>query len=374
MRRFYLAVLCAFVLGAQERHKLSIDPATDEGKLLERIGQQQDAAQKQQLMEEFVSKYPTNPGVTWVYGQLQPMYLKEQQFDKVLAAGEAALAVDPDNADLAYNNLKAAEGKKDPEMVKAWSLRTSQNARKVITAGKNTTEEEKQQLDYSTQLDVYSEYSIYATALQATDPLVTIDLAETLEQRNPKSQYLPKVYGKYLNALRQAGQNDKAATKAEQMAAVDATSEDVLLLAADSNMQKKTEPEKVISYSNKLAELLESKQKPEGMSDADWKQKRESILGLAYWMAGVTYSTQGRYAEADRSLRSALPYLADEQLRAMGLFHLGLSDYQLGKATKEKARLQDGLKYSEQSAAIKSPVQAQAQKNVRAIRGELGTR
>lgn len=76
MRILPFALLCALALGAQQRVKLSVDPATDEGKLLEQIGQQQDAAKKQQLMEEFVSRYPKHSGSVWVYGQLQPIYLK----------------------------------------------------------------------------------------------------------------------------------------------------------------------------------------------------------------------------------------------------------------------------------------------------------
>jgi tetratricopeptide (TPR) repeat protein len=99
-----------------------------------------------------------------------------------------------------------------------------------------------------------------------------------------------------------------------------------------------------------------------------------NVSGLAYWMAGITYSGQGKYAEADKSLRAALPNLKDEQVRAIALFHLGLADYQLGKAGKSRAQIQDALKYSEQSAAIASPLQAQEQKNVRAMRGELGVR
>lgn len=363
--------LCAFALSAQQ-HKLSIDIETDEGKLLHRLEEQENPLQKRQIMEEFVAKYPKHAGVPWVYGQLQPIYLKDGQFDRVLEAGEKALAVDPDNPDLAYNNLKAAEGKKDPELVKTWSARTSQSARKIIDAGKQATDTDKKTLDYARQLDIYTEYSVYALALQVTDPAQTIDLTENLEQRNPKSQYLPKLSGKYLNALRQAGQGEKAGVRAEQLAAIDPNNEDALLIAADWYLQKKNQPEKVIAYSTKLLKLLQDKPKPEGLSDQDWKRKRDSFLGLGYWMPGVTYSAQGQFKDADQWLRLALPYLADDQLRAMGLFHLGLANYQLGKAAKNKARMQEGLKYSEESAALASPLQVQALKNVQVIRAELG--
>lgn len=374
MRLCFLALFCALLVSAQARPKATIDPASPEGKLLEQLNQQQDPAQKQQLMESFAAQYPKSSAAPWIYSQLQPLYLKQQQFDKVLETGEKALAVDPDDPVSAYNNLKASEGKKDPELVKLWALRTSQNARKIVAAGKNSTPEERQELDYATQLDVYTEYSVYAMALTVPDPEKTIDLTENLEQRNPKSQYLPKVYGRYLNALRSAGQSDKAGIKAEQMAASDSSNEDVLLIAADYNLQKKSDPEKVTDYSTRLIHLLDTKPRPEGISEDDWKRKHDAFLGLGYWMAGITYSNEGRYAEADKFLRNALPFLDDPQLRGMGLFHLGLADYQLGKAGHDKSRLQDGLKFSEEAATIKSPIQTQAQKNVKAIRAELGQR
>ena len=238
MRLFYLTLLLALPAGGQQQQKLKIDAATEPGKLLEQIVQQQDAARKQQLMEDFAGKYPQDSGIPWVYGQLQPIYLKQGEFDKVLAAGDKALAVDPDAPDLAYNNLKAAEGKKDPALVKAWAQRTSAAARKVIAADKHASEDEKQYLEYARELDIYTEYSVYAAALQSTDPAVIIDLTENLEQRNAKSQYLTKIYGRYLNALRQTGQVDKAGARAEQIAAADATNEDALLIAADYNLQK----------------------------------------------------------------------------------------------------------------------------------------
>jgi hypothetical protein len=46
----------------------------------------------------------------------------------------------------------------------------------------------------------------------------------------------------------------------------------------------------------------------------------------------------------------------------------------MGQAKKSRAQIAEGLKFSEQSAALKSPLQAQAVKNVKAIRGELGTK
>lgn len=372
MKTVAFLLLLAYAARAQHRPKLVVDPNSDEGRLLQQIGQQNDDTKKQALLEEFIAKYPKHDGVIWVYAQLQPLYIKQNQFDKALEVGEKAIAIDPDDVDICYNNLKAAEGKKDPDLIKKWAMQTSQAARKIITAAKPGNDDDKNRADYARQVDTYCEYALYATALQSTDLNKTAELLEALEQLNSKSQYLPKVYSNYLNALRQSGQVDKAGTTAEKLADTGLANEDILLIAADYNLQKTNQPDKVILYSTKLIDALKSRTKPEGVSDADWQKKQQSLSGLANWMAGITYSGEAKYAEADKFLRAALPNLMDEQVRAIALFHLGVADYQLYKAERNLTQIEDALKYSEQSAAIRSPLQAQAQKNVRAIRSELG--
>ena len=180
-------------------------------------------------------------------------------------------------------------------------------------------------------------------------------LVEALEQLNPQSQYLPKVYGSYFNALRQTGQAEKAGLKAEKMEQSSA-SVDVLLVAADFSLQKKNEPDKVLAYSSRIVQMLNTK--PDGVGEAEWAKKKESTLALVGWMRGVVYSSQGKWLEADKCLRDALPGLLDPQVRASSLYYLGLVDYQIAKMGRDKAWMQEALRFSEQSAAIESPLQA----------------
>lgn len=354
--------------------KLLIDTSTAEGKTLAEIAQQQDAARKQTMLEEFMKTYPKSSQSAWVYGQLQSLYLQQQQYDKVLEAGEKGLAGGADGVDLAYNNLKAAEGKNDPDAVAKWSAETSRQARKVEQSTQPSDDDAKARIDYAKQVDTYSEYSVYATVLKTTDPAKIIALVEPLEQRNPKSEYLSKSYGIYLNALRQTGQNDKAGEAAGREADRNPNNEDALLIAADYNIQRQNQ-EKALGYSTKLCEVMQAKTKPAELSDADWEKKKTTLLGAGYWMQGVVYSGQKKYLEADKALRAALPLLkSDSEMAGVGLFHLGVADYELGKSTKKRALLQDALKFSRQSAAIKSPLQTQAQANVKAIGRQLGRR
>jgi len=365
-----LAGLCSSSWG----QKLLIDASTAEGKALSEITEQQDAARKQTMLEAFLTTYPKSSQAGWVYGQLQSIYLQEKQYDKVLEAGEKALAGGADSVDLAYNNLKAAEAMNDPDSVAKWSAETSRLARKVEQSTQPLDDDAKARIDYAKQMDTYSEYSIYATMLKTTDPAKIIALVEPLEQRNPKSEYLSKSYGMYLNALRKTGQNDKAGAAAEKEADRDPNNEDVLLIAADYNMQRQNQ-DKALAYATKLSEVMQAKTKPAELGDADWEKKKETLLGASYWIQGVVYSGQKNYAQADKTLREALPLIkGDSQMLGVGLFHLGVADYELGKSTKKRALLRDALKFSQQSAAIKSPLQAQALANVKAISRQVGGR
>lgn len=350
----------------------AFDPGTPDGAMLASIQKESDAAKKQAMLEEFVQKYPDSKNAGWAWGQLQSSYLQAQQYDKALQAGQKSLASDPDEVEVAYDNLKAAEGKNDPDAVMKWSAETSRLARKEVASPKPG--DGKEQIDYAKQVDTYTEYSLFATAIKTADNAKVTALVESLEQRNPDSPYLSKAYGRYLNALQQQGQNDKAGAAAEKEAQRDPANEDVLAFAADYDMRRK-DLDKSLTYSTKLAELMQSKAKPEEIADADWQKKKQTLLALAYWIEGVSYNGKNQFAQADKALRQALPLVqSDSQLQPVVLFQLGVADFQLGKASKNRAMMQDALKFSQQSAAMKSPVQSDAQNNVKAISSALGAR
>jgi tetratricopeptide (TPR) repeat protein len=352
---------------------LAVDTGSPEGKQMAAIEHETDPSKKQTMLEEFVTSFSKQPVSAWADTQLQTIYVQGKQYDKAIAAGQAALAVDPNNLEAAYNNLKAAEANNDFDGVAKWSSTTSDIARKVTQQAANPGDSGSQaRLNYAKQVDTYTEYADYAAALKTNDSAKVIVLVESLEQRNPQSPYLPQAYGRYLNALRESGHSDKAGAAAERQLKRDPNSEDALLVAAGFNMQEKQD-QKAASYAGKLIEVMQTKAKPDGMSDSDWDKKKSTTLGLGYWIEGVSCSNLHQYAAADKALKQALPLIKENQeVLGMALFHLGLADYQLGKSTKNRALIQQALKYSQQSAAIKSPLQTQAQNNVAAIKRAVG--
>lgn len=370
MRYAITLLVFAALLSAQERHKLEINAETDEGKLLQSIGQEPDPAKKAGLMEQFLAKYPSHDGAGWVLSQLQPVYMKANDYDKVMAAGEKLVAMDGTDLDAAYASLKAAEGKKDVDLVRKWAEKTSDIARKAAAAPQpgeaDQVEAWKQRVDYAKQVDTYTEYAIFAVALANPGSPKTVALYEALEQRYPKGQYLGQLTPTYIVALNQTAP-DKVIPAAERILARDPANEDMLLVVADAYMNKK-QNDKALAASTKLIETLKAKPKPENIPQADWDNKKNQSLGRAHWMTGIIYADQQNWPAADSALRAAVPYIKNNQaLEGPAYFYLGLANYRMGKG-KNRAQMADALKFSEQSAGIKGPFQGPASQNVKAIR------
>ncbi len=366
MRTFLVALLLSGVVFAQ-RHKLNVNTETPEGQALQQIGQESDDAKKLAGLEKFVQDYPKSENLAWAYSQMEPLYAKANQPDKAIETGDKLIALDPGDLEAALNALKAAEAKKDPDLVKKWSNTTAAAAKKELAAKKPDDEEEddwKKHLDYVNQVNTYSEYSLDAIALQTTDARKKLDLIEALYDRNPQSQYLTQLMPAAAQAIDQMNDPDRGIAFSEKVLAKDPNNDQMLLIAANNYSQKGKEPDKVISYSTKLAEVMSSKAKPEGVSDADWDNRKKFIIGLAHYFSGKTYYNQKKYGPADKDLSAALPSVeSNAALKPEVLFLLGDSNYRLENAAA-------ALKYFQACAAIKSRFQAQAAKNVTVIKSQ----
>ena len=267
-------------------------------------------------------------------------------------------AGNPEDLDSSYNSLKAAVEKKDVAAVKKLSALTSEFARKIISA----PDADKERVQHAKEIDKYAEYALSAMAVVETDPKTVIDLTETLQQRNPKSEYLGSVIAKYTAVQTQGGHPEKGAALAEQIIKAQPSNADALLIAADYNMSKNRMAQ-AGTYAVRAVEILSRKKGEAG---------NEALLGHANYIAGVAYGAQTKWPQANQSLQAALPSLkGNPAAQGYALFYLGLANYQLGKMTMNKAQMRQALTYFEQCAAISGPMQGQASQNVSAIRAEL---
>ena len=364
--------------------RLNINPATPWGAALQNISQESDPARKLGLIEKFVADYGSDAerreALLWIYPQKQALHVKRGEGAAVIEAAEKFLALDPKNATgdalpLMVQALKAAEAAKNAPAVRSWAVRTSGLARAAMAprgAGEGEANA-RERIDYSRQVDIYTEYAIANAALQYAPETQAPELLDLLEQQNPRSAYLPQACQGAFAARRKQNQMDAAAGIAERCFEKQGATEDMLIVSADHYLRKNTSPDRVVKLSQGAVEMLKTRAKPEGVAEADWTQRRNLMLGLGYWMAGVTLSGQNQFAEADQSLRLALPLVENNtELLAPALFHLGLANFRLGEKAKDKARLTEAARFSKQCAAIKGPLQQQAAKNLQVIQQQHG--
>ncbi|HEY6341649.1 MAG TPA: hypothetical protein VIY49_09170 [Bryobacteraceae bacterium] len=267
-----------------------------------------------------------------------------------------------DELDDNYAAIKQAEQKKDPDQVTKLALETSKSA-KAEAAQKQPSdasevEHWKQRVEFAKEVEDFAEYSLSTTAI--ANPSKAVELVDTLIQINPKSKYLGACASTYLQALGPKRQTEGA----QKILNGDPNSEEALFAMASGTMNG--------AYATRLVNVMKSKAKPEGMSEGDWDKKKTLFLGQGYYIAGAAACTKSTWTDCDRDLRAALAYVSKEPAVAgPTYFYLGLADYNLSKLTGDRAKLTEAEKFSEQSAAIAGPTQAQAQKNVAIMKQEL---
>jgi tetratricopeptide (TPR) repeat protein len=268
MRIVFLLLLFTASAAAQRHRIEEINAEKPEGKLVQQIMQEADAAKKLPLMEQFAAEYPKHEYTPWVLEQLQQAYVKAGDAPKTIAAGDKLIAIDPDDPEANLQNLKAAETQKDLPAIRKYAAATSAAARKMASAPQPTDAEAvaawKNEVDYAKQVDAYADYALYRVALEARDPKVAIEFGEALVQHNPKSEYAAKLPQTLFTAYRQSNDIAKAVAIAEQTLAKDQSNEDMLLVVANSYLEQKKEPQKVHEYSAKAAEVVSAKPAPCG--------------------------------------------------------------------------------------------------------------
>ena len=264
-----------------------------------------------------------------------------------------------------YENLQAAEAKKDAAQVKKLAVDAIKMARQVET-GKAPdgydAEAWKEHQQAAKDIETHGEYALFATALTA-DPAVAVDLFNTLESLSPKSKYLDEGYAYYFVDLEKTGAAAKIPEVAEKAVANFPDNDDALMVLMNE-ASSKNQSDRALTFGNRLIAAVNKHSKPENVSQADWDRKKTAELSRAYWITGMIYGERNRYLDADRNLRAALPLIkGNDAMMGPALFYLGVANYNLSKMTNSKAKLVEAANFSQQSAAIKWAHADQAYRN-----------
>jgi len=374
MKPLVLVLAALSVASAADRHKLDIDPESDDGILLQRIEQEPVPERKLAFLEKFVAEYPKATSLAWVYDQLLPIYAGAKQWDKVLATANSLQALDPDDLNSASVGLQAAEAQKDSEATRKYAVASWDAASKALLTPKpadaDDAAEWSKEMDFAKQAQTYSEYVLASQAALEPDSHRKKELIQTVENRNPQSPYLAAV--KRNIRVREEANPEQAFALAERGLTNDPENEDYLMRIATHYMSKEEDLGKVLTFSLRVLEVMEKKAKPEAVSAEDWDKKKARYTSGANWMVGVVYGKQARYGLSDRYLRAALEHLQDDtQLLAAAYFYLGYDNYALAGQLRDKSRAVEAAKFSKLCLAIEGPFQPLAEKNLELLRNDF---
>jgi hypothetical protein len=288
----------------------------------------------------------------------------------LLGIGSAAAAAE--DLDSSYQSLQEAVAKKDAAQVKKLAAETVALARQAAceTEPKDADEKDswKKRVAYAREIESYTEYALYATAVQQ-DQAGLIDLMSTLEAQNPKSKYLDQGYAAYLAAVARTAGETKMVSAAEKALANFPQNPDLLRVVAESAMTRK-QTDRALSLANRLIAAA-GRHNRETESAADFERSRTGWLASGYWIAGTISADKGLYAAADKNLRASLPLVKGDDYRTgVALFYLGVANYQVGKATLDKKKVLEAANFSDEAAKYKTPVAHQAWLNASLMRKE----
>ena len=259
-----------------------------------------------------------------------------------------------DELEDSYTKLKSTVEKKDADAVKADAAATFKLAQALVNAPQPSDAAEvdnwKQRVEYGKEVVAYSEYALAYIAAQAEGPKA-IELVEALVAQNPKSKYIDSCTQAYLVALGKSGGAAKQMDGMTKIAAGRPDDEVALAALAEGLMSKS--PDRALGYANRLIKI------------------KGAGLATGYFVAGVVNGAKNAWIDCDSDLKAGLPMVHDNYKLGIIYFYLGLANYSLGKQTMDRPRMQTGLKYSQQSAAIAGPMKDQAYHNVLAIQNEL---
>src|SRR5712691_7541642 len=115
--RSLIVFLWIFLLAAQasaQIDKINIPAGTPEDRDLQAITNEQDAAKKLAMYEDFVQKYSSNPAaVPYGHWQISQTYQASGDLNKALEYGDKALGGSPKNLDILVSQASIAQQAKD---------------------------------------------------------------------------------------------------------------------------------------------------------------------------------------------------------------------------------------------------------------------
>ena len=359
-----VAVVCfVFIIpraGAQ-MDKIVIPAGTPEDHDLQAISNEQDAAKKLAMYQDFVQKYASNPAaVTYGNWQISQTYQATSDLTKALDYGDKALAGAPRNLDILVSQASIAQQAKDNAKLIDYAAKGGAVCNSIGKQPKpegmsdddfrKQVEEDKSAVKNNCDFLESAGFNVIASEQDAKSRMADI---EKYSAAFPDSKFQDQVSSYAMYTLGPGQLNDQARLVAygEKTLAANPNSLPALLLLAGSYVDdpRPGSVAKAVTYSQKAIAVAKA-------DDPDADKSRKLSAGVAHSVLGNAYLKQDKTAAAIPELKSAAALLKgqDDQQYSIALYRLGFAYAKLSRVNEARDVLTEAVK-------ISGPVQAMSQ-------------
>jgi predicted secreted protein len=343
---------------------------TPEDELMQAVNGADKPEEQITALDKFVQEHPDSKFMPCVYEYYTMTYLKLNNYDKVVEYGEKGLASNYKDVMLTLNLLKGYVS----------SGKAADSAFDVINQAPGLITAESKPPKPPTVSDADWQKALEENAAQAKDELAYVvyaflqlvprvsDPNKRIERLDNFAKTFPEDAAKnaaqinfdYFFAYYSMGNKpDKVTEYGEKTIAADPNNLLVRNVLAYNYSIGRTNPDKAADYAQKAIELAQQMKKPEGVSDAQFKQEQDNQLGMAHLSLG--YANYQRLAKSKKlgpaieELKAAADLLAaNPELQGQTLYYLGYA-YESGAPVNHKAAIEALGKAASLQSSWKSP-------------------
>jgi tetratricopeptide (TPR) repeat protein len=359
-----VAICCFFFLTEQagaQIDKIVIPAGTPEDHDLQSISNEQDAAKKLAMYQEFVQKYSANPAAV-AYGdwQISQAYQTSGDLNKALDYGDKALAGAPRNLDILVSQASIAQqGKNNAKLIDY----AAKGGAVCSSIGKQAKPESMSDEDFSKQIAEdkaavkgscdFLESAGFNVIGSETDAKSRMAYIEGYSEAFPDSKFQDQVssYAMYTLGPGQLNDQPRLFAYGEKTLAANPNSLPALLLLAGASVDdpKPGSLAKAIAYSQKAITVANA-------DDPNADKPRKLSAGAAHSILGYAYIKQDKTVASITELKTAAGLLKgqDDLQYSIALYRLGFAYAKLSKLTEARETLTEAVK-------IQGPVQGMSQ-------------
>ncbi len=349
--------------------KIEIAAGTPEDHDLQAISNEQDAAKRLAMYQDFVQKYSSNPAAV-AYGnwQLSQAYQTSGDLNKALDYGDKALGGAPRNLDIIVSQASIAQQAKDNSKLMDYAAKGGEICNSM---GKQAKPESMSDADFAQQVAAeksaaknncdFLENTGFNAIAGENDAKSRMADIEKYTAAFPDSKFQDQVSNYAMYTLGPGQLNDQArlVSYGEKTLAANPNSLPALLLLAGSYVDdaKPGSLGKAVTYSQKAISVAKADE-----PDAD--KARKLSAGLAHSTLGYAYMKQDKTLAAIPELKSASGLLKgrDDQQYSIALYRLGFAYAKLNKVSEAREVLTEAVK-------IPGPVQTMSQDLLAKVNG-----